>query len=72
MLLQIDLGLAFSAADGAYVGLRRGNQPLALEGFVAALLAAVLDDPLGEVDEGVAVGVGGHVDHVAEFLSHRF
>lgn len=31
-------------------------------------LAALVEDPLGQVDEGVAVGVGGRVDHVAEAL----
>lgn len=71
MLLQVHVGLAFPAADGADVRLRRRLDPFPLADVVAALLAAVLDDPLGEVDEGVAVGVGGDVDHFAEFLGHR-
>ncbi|GER42437.1 4-dienoyl-CoA reductase [Striga asiatica] len=66
----LEVGLELPAADGAGVRVGAGGPP-PLEDVEAAALAALLHDPLGEVGEGVAVGVGGHVHDVAEPLRHR-
>lgn len=68
VLLEVEAGVAFAAADAADVGLGREEEALALEDVGAAALSAVVEDPAGEVGEGVAVGVGGHVDEAAEAL----
>lgn len=73
MFLEVEIGLALAAADAAHVGLRRRrSDAFALQDVEAPPCAAFLEDPLGEVDEGVAVGVGGDVDDVAELLRHLF
>lgn len=46
------------------------DDALSLEGVEAAAVAALLGDPAWEVGEGVAVGVGGDVDDLAEPLGH--
>lgn len=68
MLLEVEAGVAFAATDAADVGLGREDEALALEDIGTAAFAAVVEDPTGEVGEGVAVGVGGHVDEAAEAL----
>ncbi|PON94233.1 hypothetical protein TorRG33x02_099710 [Trema orientale] len=69
VLLQVQIGLTLAAADPADVRLGWGrDEALALEDVELFTVAALLEDPLGQVDEGVAVGVGGGVDHVAEAL----
>lgn len=72
MLLQIEIGLALAAADGADVGIRGRDDALFLEDVGGFALAALVEDPLREVDEGVAVGVGGDVDDVAEGFGEGF
>lgn len=68
MLLEIQVGSALPATDAAGVGFGRGDEALALEDVQAMALTALLEDPLGEVDEGVAVGVGGDLDDASEEL----
>lgn len=70
MLLEVEVGGALAAADGADVGGGGGGleASLALEDVEAALLAALVEDPAGEVGEGVAVGVGGDGVDAAEEL----
>lgn len=46
------------------------DDALSLEGVEAAAVAALLGDPAWEVGEGVAVGVGGDVDDLAEPLGY--
>lgn len=60
------MGLALAAAHAARVGLGWGDDALAFEDVEVSAVAALVEDPLGEVDEGVAVGVGGEVNEVAE------
>lgn len=58
MVLEAEVGGELAAADAAEVGLGGEGEAFALEGFEVALLAALVEDPGGEVEEGVAVGVG--------------
>lgn len=58
MLLQVEIGLAFSAAHFADVRIGRRDQALALEQIDFLAVSALLYYPLGQVDEGVAVSVG--------------
>lgn len=72
MFFKVEIGLVLSAANAAHIGLGRRRHTLVFEDVEVAAFAALLEDPLGKVDEGVAVGVGGDVDDVAEALGHTF
>lgn len=68
VFLEIPIGPTLAAADAADVRHGRRREALAFEDIQVAVLAALVADPAGEVDEGVAVGVRGHLDDVAEAL----
>lgn len=68
MLLEVQIGLALAAADPTNVRVGGGDHALALEDVQLLALPALFEDPLGHVNEGVSVGIGGHIDDVAEAL----
>lgn len=70
MPLELGIRAELTAADATGVGLIGDNEALALQTVEVPSLAAVFDDPLREMKEGVAVRVGGDLDDVAEDLGH--
>lgn len=68
MLLKVHIGLALSTTNPTNVGLGGREQALALEDVELLALAALFEDPLGKVDESVAIGIGGDIDEVAKAL----
>lgn len=68
MLLEVEVRSTLAAADAAGVGLVGLDQAFTLENVKAAALTALVEDPLGEVDKGVAVSVGRDLENAAEEL----
>lgn len=66
MALELEISATLTAANATHVGIGRNREALALEDVHAAALAPLIENPLGKMIEGMAVGVGGDVDNVAE------
>lgn len=66
MALELEISATLAAANATHVGIGRDGETLALEDVHVAALAPLVENPLGKVIEGVAVGVGRDVDDVAQ------
>ena len=66
MLAEVGVGLVLSPADAADVRLGGDRNSSSLHLVHGLPFPALVKDPLGEMEEGVAVGVGGDIDDGAE------